>query len=93
MVSPTIRNAREISSCMAKNHFLLVACKSMKGLHSGLITQGKYNKLVYIPISSLLIPKFLYIKTDTEMIMAYGKPEAKFNSGIQYQGDFSEFIK
>jgi hypothetical protein len=39
------------------------------------------------------MPKFLYIKTDTEMIIAYGKPDAKFNNGIQYQGFFSDFIE
>jgi hypothetical protein len=43
-----------------------------------LITQGKYNKLVYIPISSLLMPK--YIRTDTEIMIAYGKPDAKFKT-------------
>ena len=31
--------------------------------------------------------------TDTEIIMAYGKPEAKFKTGIQYQGLLSVFMK
>lgn len=43
-------------------------------------------------MSSLLIPRFLYINTETEMMMTYGKPEAKFNNGIQYQGLLSVFI-
>ena len=37
-------------------------------------------------MSSLLIPRFLYIITETEIMIAYGKPEAKFKTGIQYQG-------
>ena len=82
----------EMNNCMLKNQFRLVPCKSIKGLHKGFITQGKYNKLVYKPMSSLLIPRFLYIKTETEMMITYGKPEAKFNKGIQNQGLLSVFI-
>jgi hypothetical protein len=44
-------------NCMLKTIFFLVEYKSINGLHKGLITR-KYNKLVYIPISSLLMPKF-----------------------------------
>ena len=84
--------AIEINNCMLKNQFRLVPCKSINGLHKGFMTQGKYNKLVYNPMSSLLTPRFLYIKTETEMMMTYGKPEAKFNKGIQYQGLLSVFI-
>jgi hypothetical protein len=68
-----LKKASEMSNCMLKTIFL-VEYKSINGLHKGLITQGKYNKLVYIPISSL-IPKFLYIRTDTEIMIAYGKPD------------------
>ena len=42
----TVEKAIEIISCITKNQFLLVAYKSINGLQSGLITQGKYNKLV-----------------------------------------------
>jgi hypothetical protein len=43
---PTIKKAIEISNCMLKNHFLLVEYKSIKGLHNGFITQGRYKRLV-----------------------------------------------
>ena len=92
-MKPTIKKAIEMSNCIDKNHFLLVPYKSINGLHNGFITQGKYNKLVYKPISSLLIPRFLYINTETDIIITYGKPEAKFKTGIQYQGLLSVFIE
>ena len=44
-------------------------------------------------MSSLLMPKFLYINTETDIMITYGKPEAKFKTGIQYQGLLSVFIE
>ena len=33
--------ATAITNCIAKNHFLFVEYKSIKGLHNGFITQGR----------------------------------------------------
>ena len=50
--------------CMVTTHQRLVFSKSIKGLQNGLITQGRYNQLVYRAMSVLEIPSFLYIITE-----------------------------
>jgi hypothetical protein len=54
---------------MLRNHCFLCPNNSRIGLQMGLITQGKYKKEVYNPISALEMPRFLYITTDTVMMM------------------------
>jgi hypothetical protein len=56
-------------NCMLRNHCFLWPNNSRIGLQMGLITQGKYKKEVYNPISALEMPRFLYITTDTVMMM------------------------
>jgi hypothetical protein len=48
----------------------------MTGLQNGLITQGRYNQLVYKAISVLEIPILLYMITDTVITTIYGIPSA-----------------
>jgi hypothetical protein len=64
-VNPMAKSATEAKSCIPKNQLRLVLFISTNGLHKGLITHGKYNKLVYSPKSELLKPSLLYIITDT----------------------------
>lgn len=74
---PIPKKASAITNCMLKNHFLLVHFKSTKGLQSGFKTQGKYNQLVYNPISALPKPNCLYIITERVTTITYGNPWVK----------------
>ena len=66
-----------MSSCMLTIQKRLVRNMSTKGAHKGLMTQGKYNQLVYRAISVLEIPSFLYMMTDRVMTTTYGIPWPK----------------
>jgi hypothetical protein len=55
------------------------------------LSQGRYSRLVYIPMSSLSIPGFVHNNENRDIIVK-GRPEAKFKKGIQYQGLLSVFI-
>ena len=58
-----------IRACIASTHQRLVRSTSTSGLHKGLITQGRYSRLVYIARSALLIPILLNIVTETTFTM------------------------
>ena len=55
----------------------LVPIRSTTGLHSGLMTQGRYSQLVYRAMSVLEMPRRLYMTTETLITMTYGMPSAK----------------
>ena len=78
--------------CMAIIHHLLVLIMSTNGLQRGLMTHGRYRRLVYIAISPLDMPMLLNMITDILFTMKYGIPSAKYRVGIHFHGLFVFFI-
>ena len=78
--------------CMAIIHHLLVLIMSTNGLQRGLMTHGRYRRLVYIAISPLDMPMLLNMITDMLFTMKYGIPSAKYRVGIHFHGLFVFFI-
>ena len=76
-LNATTANATDIIICMAIIHHLLVFMMSTNGLQRGLITHGRYRRLVYIAISPLDMPILLNMITDILFTMKYGIPSAK----------------
>jgi len=79
---PWIENATSASPsdtryCMAIIQNRLVRVISTNGLHSGLMTHGRYSQLVYSAISVLEMPNRLYMTTDMVMTITYGMPSEK----------------
>jgi len=71
---PRTENATSASTnatmnCIATTHSRLVRVMSTSGLHSGLITHGRYNQLVYSAMSVFEMPRRLYITTDIVITM------------------------
>jgi hypothetical protein len=61
---------------------------STNGLQSGLMTHGRYRRLVYMAISPVDMPMFVNITTDMLFTMKYGIPSAKYSVGIHDHGEF-----
>ena len=66
-----------INACMVSTHQRLVFSKSINGLHSGLITQGRASHPVYNPTSASESPICIYITTESPVTMMLGNPSAK----------------
>ena len=64
-------------TCIAIIHQRFVRIMSTNGLQRGLITHGRYSKLVYIAMSPLDIPMFVNMMTDMLLTIKYGIPSAK----------------
>ena len=62
-------NATDIMICMATTHHRFVLMISTNGLHKGLITHGRYRRLVYIAISPFDILIFVNMITDMVFTM------------------------
>ena len=75
------------SNCMAVTHQRLVLRMSTKGLQKGLMSQGRYSRLVYRAISAFPIPIRLNRITEMLLITKYGIPSAKYREGTQSQGE------
>ena len=88
-VSAVNAKATDMSTCIRITHQRFVRIMSTKGLQRGLITHGRYSKLVYIAMSPLDIPIFVNMMTDILFTIKYGIPSAKYNVGIQLQGDLN----
>ena len=65
MESATAPRLAPTNNCMTMIHQRFVFSKSTIGLHSGLITQGRYNQLVYKAMSVFEIPNRLNMITAT----------------------------
>jgi hypothetical protein len=61
--SATPASAAPTKNCSTTTQCRLVDNRSTTGLHSGLMTQGRYSQLVYSAICVLLTPRFLYSTT------------------------------
>ena len=72
-----VANAVPMTHCMVMLHHRLVRMMSMNGLHSGLITHGRYIRLVKNAFSIFGMPRFSYMVTDITTTMKYGSPERK----------------
>ena len=67
MANATMANTAPIAPCMTTVHSRLVPIRSTIGLHSGLITQGRYSQLVYSAMSVFEMPSRLYMMTETDI--------------------------
>ena len=85
-------NAADIIICIAVTHQRFVLMMSTNGLQRGLMTHGRYRRLVYIAISPLDMPILLNMITDILFTMKYGIPSAKYRVGIHFHGLFVFFI-
>ena len=56
--------SRDIAICITTIHHLFVFSTSTKGLQSGLISQGRYRRLVHRAMSALPIPRRLNMITE-----------------------------
>src|ERR1041385_2665247 len=74
IVKATPAKPEPMSNCISQIHSRRVLRISTTGLHSGLITHGRYNQLVYRAISEFEIPMLLYMMTDTVITTTYGRP-------------------
>ena len=67
MVRATPASNTPTTACIHTIQRRLVPSRSTIGLHSGLITQGRYSQLVYRAMSVLEMPRRLYMMTETVM--------------------------
>ena len=65
----TSASPNETRNCISTTQNRFVRVMSTSGLHSGLMTQGRYSQLVYSAMSVLEMPSRLYITTDMVMTM------------------------
>ena len=75
-----------MSACIVSTHQRLVFKRSMKGLHKGLMTQGRASHPVKRPTSASVSPICMYMTTERAVTMTLGSPSAKYRVGIQAHG-------
>ena len=75
--SASAKKSRTMAPCMDNTHQRLVFTRSTKGPQKGLISQGRYSRLVHAAMDALPMPRRLSRITEMLFTTKYGTPSVK----------------